>query len=95
MKTGTILVVLSLAIANSAQGGGFLADSFVKPFDSGTADRLDKAHEAMGRPLDRAITSGSSTCVTPRVICDAGDTALKGTACYCNPDGEKVFGRIQ
>lgn len=43
-----------LSFSNVASAGGFIADTFVKPFNPELAERLDDAHKRMGRPLDKA-----------------------------------------
>jgi hypothetical protein len=42
-----------LSFSNVASAGGFIADTFVKPFSPELAERLDDAHERMERPLDK------------------------------------------
>jgi hypothetical protein len=69
--------------------------------DQNDPDKIKKMQEmmlmmqAIQNSGTSAIARGSSTCVTPRGSCDAGGSAINGTACYCTFSPDKVFGRIQ
>lgn len=65
----------ALLVPATANAGGFLADTFVRPFSPHAADELDKAHKNLGNPLDHAanaaagaaanaVVPGSGTVVT-------------------------------
>jgi hypothetical protein len=45
--------------ASSAQAGGFLADTFIRPFSPKLAREADKAHARMGNPLDHAANAAA------------------------------------
>jgi hypothetical protein len=41
-------LVAALLVPGTANAGGILADTFVRPFSPHAADELDKAHENLG-----------------------------------------------
>jgi hypothetical protein len=55
------------AHASAAQAGGFLADTFIKPFFGDHAAReADKIHEKLGKPLDavgKAATAAGTAVI--------------------------------
>lgn len=59
LKLGNMLAAAALLTAATAftsaqaHAGGFLADTFVKPFNPKLAKKLDKKHAEMGKPLDK------------------------------------------
>jgi hypothetical protein len=88
MKKKTIALAAALAVAAPAvsYAGGFLADTFVRPFSPKAADDLDRAHAQLGNPLDHAanvaagvaadaIAPGSGTAVT--TILETRDAARR------------------
>ena len=56
-------VVTFIFGAGSAHAGGFLADTFIKPFNPNLARQLDQANAAAGNPLDHAIAAGANAVV--------------------------------
>jgi hypothetical protein len=52
-----------LTSSSSARAGGWLADTFVKPFSPPAARALDKAHEKLGNPIDHAANAGVGIAV--------------------------------
>ena len=56
-----LATVASLAAFQTtpAAAGGFLADTFVRPFAPQVATALDQAHANMGRPLDHAANAAA------------------------------------
>ncbi len=62
--TSAILTAAGVAgLGTSAYAGGFLADTFVKPFDPGLAKKLDEEHAKAGNPLDHAANAAAGTAV--------------------------------
>jgi hypothetical protein len=60
MKKIMILVwALALGAPATCYAGGFLADTFVRPFSPQAADDLDRAHANMGNPLDHAANAAA------------------------------------
>jgi hypothetical protein len=53
----------AMMLTSSAYAGGFLADTFVRPFSPSAADKLDEAHKKMGNPLDHAANAAVGTAV--------------------------------
>ncbi len=65
MKTRNALSLAVLALATSqANAGGFLADTFVRPFNPDLATQLDQANHALGNPVDHAI-AGAAEAIIP------------------------------
>jgi hypothetical protein len=62
-RTLALAVAVSVSaggwLSSSAYAGGFLADTFVRPFSPQAADTLDRAHAAAGRPLDHAANAAA------------------------------------
>ncbi len=55
------LALLLIVLGSSAQAGGWLADTFVKPFSPPAAKALDDAHKKLGNPLDHAANVAVGT----------------------------------
>jgi hypothetical protein len=51
-----------VVLASPASAGGFLAETFVKPFSPSLARKLDKEHAKLGNPLEHFanITAGAA-----------------------------------
>ena len=45
--------------ASSAYAGGFLADTFIRPFSPKLARELNKEHAKLGNPLDHAANAAA------------------------------------
>jgi hypothetical protein len=64
----TLLAALAIAFAAPALSGtahanGFLADTFIRPFSPSAADAADRAHAALGKPLDHAANGAAGAVV--------------------------------
>lgn len=59
-----IVVAASVTLAaNTAFAGGFLADTFIRPFNPDLADAADRANAALGNPVDHAVAAGADVIV--------------------------------
>lgn len=64
-KLGAVAALMgsTFIFSGPASAGGFLANTFVKPFSPSAAQALDKAHKDMGNPLDHAANAAAGTAV--------------------------------
>jgi hypothetical protein len=53
------LVAAFMGVASSANAGGWLADTFIKPFSPQLAAEADKAHAKLGNPLEHVANIGA------------------------------------
>lgn len=63
---GAVVGVLLLG-ASSAYAGGFLADTFIKPFSPQLAEQADKLNAQLGHPVDR-LANGAAGAVADAVV---------------------------
>jgi hypothetical protein len=59
----TAVSFAAMTLTSSAYAGGFLADTFVRPFSPSAADALDKGHKDLGNPLDHVGNAAAGTVV--------------------------------
>jgi hypothetical protein len=74
-----VLAVLTAGVvsfANTVYAGGFLADTFVKPFSPQLAKEFDKKHAEMGNPLDHAANAAAGAAAN--VVVPGSGPAVTG-----------------
>src|SRR6266436_1081785 len=49
----TVAALTLPVVTPAANAGGFLADTFIRPFNPGLADLADGVHKGLGNPLDQ------------------------------------------
>ena len=63
IKTLVAAATLSLLALTNAHAGGFLADTFIRPFSPEAADAADRINHNLGNPVDHAIAAGANVIV--------------------------------
>jgi hypothetical protein len=63
IKTLVAAATVSLLALSSAHAGGFLADTFIKPFSPELARAADRLNHNLGNPVDRAVHAGVDAVV--------------------------------
>jgi len=79
MKFGLIVAIgLSVTIAgvSPSWAGGFLADTFVRPFSPSSARKLDQVHKDLGNLLDHAANGTAGVAAGVVTANPAAGTAV-------------------
>ena len=59
-KLSLVAIAAGVALsgmASSASAGGFLADTFIKPFNPGLAKKADEVHKQLGNPIEHGAAA--------------------------------------
>ena len=67
MKTTQLISTAAIVFATlgvtTAHAGGFLADTFIRPFSPDAADAADRLNHQFGNPVDHSIAAGANVIV--------------------------------